>query len=163
MSNKITTTESVTNPADVSEVINPGIPTEIKPTDDVKVDKCYDPSHIDSVLDVVNNADPISRDVPVDVEYDCAVDSDDKKCKTVVGSAFKPSKRDKRKKKAKVMLGAVCGIAVYCINIVFALLMINFISPAMSDIMTNIITITFASIITLDGIALYNYIAKAID
>lgn len=129
--------------------------------------KTYDPDQIDSVLDVVNDADPISMDIPVSdasvVENKHVIEEKPKMHKTTTNSFVKPSKKNKRKNRAKVVLGIVCCIAVYCINVVLTLIMSNFLIPVMSGILCKIAIATISSIVTIIGIAAYDYVAKSIN
>lgn len=128
---------------------------DINPTETEK--KGADASNIDAVIDVVNNADPIGNNI-IDREHEPVTIP---KMSKIMDIKYTRNKR--RRMTAKIMLGIVCAIAVYGINVLFAIAMMTMVFHSIGGIATGIISAIVTSIVSGGGIAMYNYIARMIN
>lgn len=131
------------------------VDVNIDPTETEK--KGADASNIDAVIDVVNNADPIGNNT-TDLEHEPIAIP---KMSKIMDNKYTRNKR--RRTTAKIMLGIMCAIAVYGINVLFAIAMMTTAFYNIGGIATGIISAIVTSIVSGGGIVVYNYIARMIN
>lgn len=173
MSNKNFTTST---PADVSEVINPDIPTEIEFSEDFdststdneglnndcKTEK-YDPDQIDSVIDVVNDADPIGSE-DCDTTETPATDKCEEKTRiNAVAEEPKWAKTKRtRKAAAKRLLLVMSVISMFAVNGLFTMAMEFAWALFMTETAYRALNVVFITLNTVGHMAAYSFIEKNI-
>lgn len=130
--------------------------------------KEYDPDAIESVVDVVNNAEPISK---IAVEVEIANDHEHAETEDRGGEPVKntcmeePSwtaTKKRRKIRARRLLLIMCVVSMMTTNILASVLMNFFWALIMSEAMYSVLSPAIISIITIGHMAAYSIINNEI-
>lgn len=162
--NNITTENEVDNKAIKSIVVN----EDVKDPSDTGKHEEYDTDAIETVVDVVNNADPISKiagEVETTDDYNHA-ETENKGNEPVKNTCMEePSwtaTKKRRKIRAKRLLFIMCVVSMMMTNILVSMFMDFFWALIMSEVMYSVLGSTIISIITIGHMVAYSIINNEI-